>query len=558
MRSIGLDIGEHSVKIVELNLNKKTVTVNQLQEKVLNPNLVGHDKELEVIEFVRAFLATGDFSEARWIMAVPQDQVTTRFKNFPFSDRLKIQKSLSFEMEEEIPFDTDNCIFDAKVIQIPGLTADVLASAIPKNHIEKIIDLAGNFGIKLHGITIEGLAFANLIENWDDAIPEVKDDYLQLDEAAGKQKKHLKIILNIGHKKTLFTAYDKNRLIFVRSLYWGADQLIQEIIKKNNITLIEAIHVLRKQGLILLNKQGASFEQTQLSNTLSKSLRELIRDLQMTLLELESEFNAEISSLHYTGGLAVLKNLGGFLTQHLEIACNPISLLENYAQSMSAFTTPEAAYATEVRFATAFSLAIEGLKKPRNPAINLLKGEFAKQNDKFKNFWSQWGKTVQIASACVVILFIWAIFRDSFSVELLGKVEDAVVTQAKKVAHLPKKQANENGIKKYIKDNKKKAAELKLVAQVAQMNSALDLLKKVSEAAPQKEQVKIDLVSFIVKDDLVQMTGYTNSPKELSSLTKNLQSVAIGQINQQTGSLTPIPNRVSFNISFKADRGLIK
>lgn len=556
MRSIGLDIGEFSVKIVELNLSKKNIFVQQLQEKILSPNLSEHDKELEVIEFVRAFNATEDYSQSRWVIAVPQDQVTTRFKTFPFSDRLKIQKSLSFEMEEDIPFDTDLCVFDAKMIQTQGLMADVLASAIPKNHVEKVLDLAASCGIKPHLVTIEGLAFANLVEQWDLAVPAISES-LQLTETQ-PEKKNLQVILNIGHKKTLFNAFENGRLIFVRSLYWGSSQLLEEIIKKNQCTLVEAMHILQTQGMILLNKQGSTFEQTQISNTLSKSLRELVRDLQMTVLELQSEFNAEITHLNFTGGGCLLPNLGGFLTQHLEIACNPVSLLQAYSSSILSFVPADRAFSVEARFATAFSLAIEGFKKPRNPPINLLKGEFAKQNDQFKVFWQVWGSSIQITAAILIVLFTWAFFRESFSLDLLTKSEEAVTSQAKTLARLPKKNANEAGVKKYIRENKKKAADLKLVAQIAQMNSALELLKKVSESAPAKEQVKIDLVSFIVKDDQVQMQGYIGSPRELTSLSKNLESMALGAIQQQPGTLPPLANKVSFNLSFKADRGLVK
>ncbi len=558
MRSIGLDIGEYSVKIVELIQNKKNISVNQLKEKVFNADASPQDKELEAIEFVRAFLATGDYAQARWVMAVRQDQVTTRYKNFPFSDRIKIQKSLSFEMEEDIPFNTDNCVFDAKVVQTQGPTSEVLASAVPKNHVESIISLADSFGIDLHLISIEGLAFANLVEDWEHLPPALPKIDIEIDETE-KPKKNVQIVLNIGHKKTLFTAYENNRLIFVRSLYWGADQLIQEIIKKQEITRIEATRSLQKQGVLLLNKQGASFEQAQISNTLGKSLRELVRDLQMTLLELKSELNADISSINFTGGASLLQNLGGFLTQHLEIACNPVSLLQPFSASISSFIPADQLFATETRFATAMALAIEGLKKPRNPATNLLKGDFAKQNNQMKVLWQQWGRVAQVAAAAVLVLFVWTTFRDSFSVTLVEKGDEALSDQAKTVARLPKKQANAAGIKKYIKENKKKAADMKLVAQVAQMNSALEILKKVSESSPQKEQVKIDLMSFQVRDDQVYMVGYANSPKEVTTLAQNLKGLAIdGVVNQQPSNLASVPNRVAFNLTFKADRGLVK
>lgn len=557
MRSIGIDIGEYSVKIVELIQNKKTVSINQIQEKVLSNNGSAQDRELETIEFMREFMATQDFSNVRFVMAVRQDKVTSRFKTFPFSDKNKIQKSLSFEMEEDIPFDTDACVFESKLIRTQGPSADVIANAIPKQHVEKIISLAADFGVELHCVSIEGLAFANLVEDWEHTPPDIKNDYV-IDEVE-KPKKNLQIILNIGHRKTLFTVFEDNRLIFTRSLFWGADQLIQDIVKRFQVPVLDAVKTLQTQGHLLLTKQGASFEQTQLSDLLSKSLRELVRDVQMTVLELQSEFNAEITEIHLTGGLSLLQNLGAFLTQHLEIKCNPVSLLQPYAHSLAALGLSDKSDSIDARFTVALGSALESYKKPRNPAANLLKGDFAKENDRLKILWQQWGSVVQVAAACLVVLFIWSSFRESFSTSLSEKGEEALKAQAKSVAHLPKKQANESGVKKYIRENKKKANELKLISQVAQMNSALEILKKVSDAAPGKEQVKIDLMTFQVKDDVVQMIGYANTPKEVNLLAANLKSLTTnGDVTQAPSNLTSIPNRVAFNLTFKADRGLIK
>ncbi|MBY0555218.1 pilus assembly protein PilM [bacterium] len=557
MRSIGLDIGEYSVKLVELVQSKKNISINQIQEKQLSQNVSVEDKELEVIEFVRSFLASGDYSQARWILAVKQDQVTTRYKTFPFSDRIKIQKSLSFEMEEDIPFDTDACVFDAKVVQTQGTSSDILATAIPKNHVEKIIDMASNFGVEIYAITVDGLAFSNLVEDWEQPAPAITQA-ISLTET-DKPKKHIQIVLNIGHKKTLFTAYDNNRLIFTRSLFWGANQLITEIIKKQEISYIEAVRLLQTHSHILLNKENASFEQAQFSNLLTKNLKELVRDIQMTLLELESEHNADITAIHFTGGASLITNLGGFLTQHLEVPCNPIHLLQSYAGSLAAMSSPQQAHEVESKFTTAVAIALEAFKKPRNPATNLLKGEFAKQNDAFKVFWKQWGTVAQVGIAAMLVLFVWTSFRGTFATTLNEKGDEAIIAQAKSVARLPKKQANENGVKKYIKENKKKANELKLVAQVAQMNSALDLLKKVSESAPSKDQAKIDIMNFTVKDDIVQIVGYASSPKDVASLSQNLKNLSTdGQVNTQPSNLSLVPNRVAFNLSFRADRGLVK
>lgn len=559
MRSIGVDIGEYSVKIVELVQNKKQVLINQLQEKVLTPGISEHDRDLEVIEFVRAFRASGDYSNARWNLVVRQDKVTSRFKQFPFSERSKILKSLSFEMEEDIPFNTDNCVFDVKIISTNGPTAEVIANAVPKDNVEKIVSFCKDFAIEAHTVSIEGLALANLVEDWEQNVPALSKESFDLEYNAVPNRK-IQVLLNIGHKKTIFTAIENKRVIFVRSLFWGADQIVQEIIKKYQLPAIEAIKTLQTKGGILLTKEEASFEQVQFSDTISKALRELVRDLQMTLLEIESEFNAKISQIHLSGGGSLLVNLGAFLTQHLEIPCNPARLLQPYAtQPLSAYGVGGSELDVDSRFALSVAIAIQGFKKPKNPAVNLLKGEFAKENNQLQEIWGDWGGTIKSVSAAVLVFFVWTYLRDDFSAALLEKGADALKTQAKSVAQLPKNKQNDSGVKNYIRERKKRISEMKLISQYAQMNSALDILKKVSESSPGKNDVHIDVVSFNVKDDLVQMSGYANSPKEISSLSQSLKSLAVdGRITEQGSSLTALPNKTSFSLFFKTDRGLTK
>ena len=556
MRSIGIDIGDYSVKIVELVQNKKSVFINQYQEKILSQNVSKEDKELEVIEFIRNFASSGDYSQARWIAGLRQGHATTRFKTFPFSDKLKIQKSLPFEMEEDIPFDTDNCIFDAKVIKYHGPSADILATAVPKNHIEELVELSSNFGVEISAVSLEGLAFANLIENWENPPPAVPDQ-IEMDAPKTDERRYIQVILNIGHRNTLFAAFENNRLIFTRSLYWGASQLIQEIIKKNSISYVEAVKVLQSQGMILLSKENASNDQSQISALITKSIKELSRDIQMTILELQSDFNAEVSAVHFTGGLSLLPNLGAYLTQNLEIACNPIQLLQNYTAALA--QSGQQLAQVEARFTTAVSLALEGFKKPRNPPTNLLKGDFAKQNAGFKNLWENYGGLIQVTFFGLVAFFVWTSMRDAFAVSLNEKGADAVSVQAKSVARLPKKQANEKGVRKFIKENKKRINELKLVSQVADMNSALDILKKVSDSAPDKTQIKVDVIRFKVDNSVVQIAGYASNAQDVSKLSQALKSVSSdGNVVESPSGLTTVANRRAFSLTFNVDRGLVK
>ena len=572
MRALGIDIGEDSIKIAEVVQNKKSTYIQAVFEKKLSQQVTAHDREIEAIEYIRQIAQQLDFSSARVVMAIKQEKVTVRKKQFPFADRSKILKSLSFEMEEDIPFDPDLCLFDAKVILTEGFAAHVLAVAAPKAHIEKTLSIAKDFGVEPYTLTVDGIAFANLLEPWDSAPPQFQtatgplsftpdEDIPELENTNSSPAfaSPIQVTLNIGHKKTLLCAQIEGRLVFVRSLMWGADQIISEFMRKFQLPYLDAQRMLQNEAALLLSKTNQDFETANVASTIEKSMRELVRDLQMSFLELQSEFHGNIQNVYLTGGLSLLPNVGAFLTQHLEVPCNPVSLLDHYIDPNSIQTNNIPLDAVKSRFATAVGIAIEAFKKPKNPALQFMKGEFVAENNQLKQFWTNWGLIAQTAAAAIIVFFIWGSFRESMTTTLSEKGDEALTTQAKNVARLPRKQANEKGVKKYISDNKKRAQEFKLLNQVAGMNSALDVLKKISEVSPDKAQSKIDIMQLQITDDNVKIVGYANSPREVTLMNQRLSTMALNKkVTEETPNLPSQPNRVAFSLSLKTDRGLLK
>ncbi len=565
MRALGIDFGEDSIKIVELNQTKKNIYVSAVYEKKLSAEVSEHDREIEAIEYVRQTLSRIDISNVRIVTSLKQDKVTVRKKQFPFADRSKILKSLSFEMEEDIPFDPDLCLFDSKAILYEGFSAHVLAIAAPKSHIEKSLSLAKDFGIEPYTLTVDGLAFTNLVEDLDGIVPTYPADTGPFSNPTADDPENqvlaaptaLQITLNIGHKRTLLCAQIDQRVVSVRSLMWGADFIIQEIVRKYQVPYVEAQKILQTQASLLLVKTGQDYDTANLASTIEKPLREFIRDLQMSFLEIKSEFLGEIQSVQLSGGLSLLPNIGAFLTQNLEVACNTVSLVDRYLDPTKANTFEIPLESIQTRFASAIGIALEAFKKPRNPALQFMKGEFAGDNNKLNLFWQNWGAVLQIAAAGLIVFFTWGSLRETFSTDLATKGEDALKQQAKSVARLPNRQANERGVKKYITDNKKKAQEFKSLSKVASLNSPLDILKQVSEASPSKDQVQIDLTSFEIKDDLVKIAGYATSPREVTLLSQRLSTLAVDKkTKEEAPHLPATPNKVAFSISFKTDRGL--
>ena len=107
------------------------------------------------------------------ILGVPSGDVITRPLNFPNMSLDDIKSSLSLNLEENFPFPSSEAVFDAVIIDTPssGRSRDnitVLATAVRRNYIDNLIDIANKVNIILGAI--EPANFAMLR-----AIPDARD-----------------------------------------------------------------------------------------------------------------------------------------------------------------------------------------------------------------------------------------------------------------------------------------------------------------------------------------------------------------------------------------------
>jgi general secretion pathway protein L len=555
MKSIGIDIGSSSIKVVEvLSNNKGQLRITQFLEHALDQN-PAFDPEIQILEFLKNLSQGYEPNSVKVVLGLRQEQVSVRNKVFPFSDRLKIQKSLPFELEEDLPFASENAVFDAKVIKTIGGSAEVLACATPRNRVAEFINRFGDVGFEISVISAEGLAFANCFENWFEAPPALSDRSASLAiETPDAVVRNIKIVISIGHRRTLVSAFENNQLVGVRSILWGVKMVAEAIARRYEIPYLEAIKEMQTKAFILPSKDGASYDQIVFSDTIAEQFKVLCRDLNISLLEFRSELGADIESVGLTGGGSQILNLQAFMTMMLELPCNQIQVLENF--SSTAF---EKTARTDALIGVALGLAIEGLKKPRNPAIQFLRGEFAAQNHALKKFWTTWGVSIQFALAFYITFVIYSSLRENFAQSLTERTQDALKEQAKTVAHLGKKQTNETGVKKYIREQKKRANDLKTLSELAHMNSALDLLKKVNDALPARNSVVLNVKSWIVDEQRASIQGSVGSAREANLLRQALTNIAVdGKVDVQNSTTSTPAGAVPFAFSFKVDRNVRK
>ena len=531
MKVLGVDLGSYSIKIAELEKSSRGFVFTNFFEIPLStdPN---RDRGLEIIETLRNFSRNYHPTETQWVIGIPQARVSVHHKRFPFKERSKIHKSLAFELEDDIPLDIDETIFDFKVVEFAGASADVLTVACPSEAVDEILALAKDGGFDPEIISVEGLAYANVFEKWNapppelPALPPAADDAQALPTTPWRAR----AILHLGHAHSLLLVYREGGLVATRSILWGGAEIADAIARHFNVAQFEAIKTLTSRAFILMNSAGASRDQIQLSQLIAAQTDNLIKELKLSLLEIKAAFHLEYDEIQLAGGASQIQNIGAYITQGLEIPTNAnLHALSDKPSRLE--ITPH----LEAVAGPALGLAIEGVKRPRNPAINLRRGEFARENLALKRFWETWRVPVQIAAAAFALFFVYSFVRDQIASGLVSTADERLVEAAQKAANLKGAAANEEGVRRFIRTQKDRLKNQEALSQLDEYIPATEILAKLSEKMPKNQITQgYDVVFLEIENEDMTIRGRAQNVAQIAQVERVLGEIA------QPGSIAKV------------------
>lgn len=540
---LGIDIGTYSIKVAEIRATAKSYAFRNFREFPLSPDPT-KDKKIQIIDILRTLASEYDHEKTRFILGVRQSHVSVRQKQFPFRERFKILRSIPFELEDEVPLEQDEAIFEAKILSFNNQLTNVLAVICPKVFIQEVVDLAQDCGIELELLSIEGLALSNLFEDWQNPPPNI---VLEDPPIPGSRKAEL--VLEIGHSSSRLLVFSEKVLMTVRHIDWGVKAVGDSIAERYGLHHIEALKELQTKAYIILQRDSATHEQKLFSDVIQAAIDPFTSRLQLLIYEIQSEFAVTFTQGHLLGGGCQIRNLGPYISQSVEIPFNRYQYLDRIPH-VETNTTPH----VEMAGAVAISLAIEGLRKPRNPAINLLREEFAPQQNSMDLFWQSWGTTAKVMLAVFLMLCVYGSVRDTTSENLDNQSYDILREQATKLAGLKGKDASLNKIEAFIKEQKTEQKNRKVMEKVLEMNSAMDVLKKISQNSPNKKQLEFEVLRFKVENDLVEIQGTMPASASALPLEETLKGLATSRKIETFPSQTTANGRKYFGYRFRTDR----
>jgi len=288
--SLGLDIGSHAIKAVQLKRSQERIRLISYDILEL-PDSEKDFFQTNLQKIIRKILEGKNFQNLRLVTSLGGSQVIVRQVRFPLISSKELESSLRWEVRDHIPFPIDEVELKFQIISRNkgSMTMEVLLVAITKKALEKHLKMLKQLEMQPSIIDVNPLALMNCL--WWGGNHKV-------DKAI--------ILMDIGARVTTISIFRKELFYFTRDIMLAGNDFTGELQKKLGLNFAQA----EKQ-----KKENESdpklFEST---------LERLVSELQQSLLYFEKKTGAmQFEKIYLSGGGARMKGLDEFLTRGLSI-----------------------------------------------------------------------------------------------------------------------------------------------------------------------------------------------------------------------------------------------
>lgn len=292
-RILGIDVGSHAAKAVELRQTLRGLEVVQLRHLPFDDPTPGVGSELR--ELVQLHDLPGDYV----VVSLAGDRISTRRLEFPFRDRRKIAPAVPFEVEGQVPFPLDDYFVDWEIVGEQKSQTQVIAALAPQNEVALLLETLGEAGLSPRIVEAEGLVLSNLASVFD--LPGTR------------------LLVDIGHRKTTICLCTEGRVVATRTVPVAGHALTRAVARDRELGELEAERVKMEEGVIGVPKNAVALE------VLDRLAREILRTVG-SLEALLPRGLAGLQAVHLLGGTGRLHRLEEFLRERTGLPAQRLPL----------------------------------------------------------------------------------------------------------------------------------------------------------------------------------------------------------------------------------------
>lgn len=509
MRILGVDIGDSSVKAIEIDSHLGRFEIHDYHEIKIED-----DPFEAVFELLQSLKRKPD----RIGFALGIDKVTFRNLELPTKDKKAIRASIGFELEDELPFTSDSTIYDYTMISKGRVGSLVHVAASLKKYVGDLVKNLRDFDIQPNLITSEVWAYRRFFNSM--LSMESQEDPVML--------------VQIGAQRTSCYIHWRGAPVVAREIPWGGDEITRAIAKKYDISFEDAEQAKLDSGFILSNsnRDQATSEQVEYSDAIHESLKKLVSEIRQTVFSAKTIIQKSPTTVYLAGGSSLLPGLPDALKEEIHV---PVRIL----QSLSAISASGAEYSetTDATMLLATSIALCHVGGQKSNLINLLKDEFAPDQGVQFNihaFKRPVAYALIIGISMVASTMIQSNFYGNRIKTLDRQLEKAVRGVFPSISRSQARKRIQNP-EKIRKDIQTRLDKQRAAAKLTEPNpkSPLDFLKSATSSLG----VRTDLINIMIgasplkpykkiSETTVSITAQVSDQKQADRLQKNFTRIA--------------------------------
>jgi type IV pilus assembly protein PilM len=306
---VGLDIGSHSIKAVELTSKRKgnrdVYAVARIGYEALPHDAIVEGTIIDstaVVETIKTILDENKFKNRNVVISISGNSVIIKKISLPAMEKEELAESIVWEAKHNIPYPYEETNVDYAILRPPRgseeKNLDILLVAAKKDKIANYSNVVNQARKNLVAIDVDVFALSNSLEvNYPEAF----------------QAKNVALI-NVGANITNVAIIERGTSQLFRDLSLGGFFFIENMRKELNISFDDAEKLIK--GIPVKDIAAEKVDEV-----VSFNVKDLLDEIDKTFSFYEAGEKREkkIEQIYLSGGLAQLKNIASAFENRFNI-----------------------------------------------------------------------------------------------------------------------------------------------------------------------------------------------------------------------------------------------
>ncbi|PIU83617.1 MAG: hypothetical protein COS68_03090 [Elusimicrobia bacterium CG06_land_8_20_14_3_00_38_11] len=316
---VGIDIGNYSVKIVQLKLTGDKWSLEKFGAAIaVNPDQAETtpiEKKQLAVEAIKKIINEQKITAKDAITSVSGSSVIVRYVKFPKLTQEQLSKTIQFEAEPFIPFPIQDVNISFQILgdvtEDGAQKMETILVAAKKEIIQNKMDILMEAGLKSVVIDVDSFALENAISV----------------NASEQDLKNVYLVINIGVATTNISIIENGTSRVVRDVFIASSSFTKAIQRNLQIDWKQSEEKKLKFAILVTPEEkekalsDGDDEVLQLSTILVAPARELVAECQRSIdfYQTQSTEEKKISKIYLCGGGGGQKGLDKYMESQIHI-----------------------------------------------------------------------------------------------------------------------------------------------------------------------------------------------------------------------------------------------